>query len=82
MNTRFKVLAFYNLVQYVFNFIFVLTFVKVSKYPKNLKLTNIVLMKALIARCTELFPVMIESSEDGETSLSYSDLTPQDVVEI
>ena len=37
-------------------------------------------MKAPIASCTELFPVMVESSKDGETSSSYSDLTPQDVV--
>ena len=39
-------------------------------------------MKALVASCTELFPVRVESSEDGETSSSYFDLTPQDVVEI
>jgi hypothetical protein len=39
-------------------------------------------MKALISSCTELFPTMVESSEDGETSSSYSDLIPHDVVEI
>ena len=39
-------------------------------------------MKALIASCTELFPVVVGSSEDGETSSSCSDLTPHDVVEI
>jgi hypothetical protein len=39
-------------------------------------------MKALIASCTELFPVMVESLEDEKTSSSYSDLTPQDLVEI
>ena len=39
-------------------------------------------MKALIASCTELFPTTVESSEEGETSLSYSDLTPHDMVEI
>ena len=39
-------------------------------------------MKALLASCTELFPVKIQSSVDGETSSSYYDLTPQDVVEI
>ena len=39
-------------------------------------------MKAIIANCTELVPVMLESSEDGETSASYSDLTPHDMVEI
>ena len=38
-------------------------------------------MKALIVSCTELFPVVVGSSEDGKTSSSYSDLTPQDVVE-
>ena len=39
-------------------------------------------MKALLASYTKLFPVRVESSEDGKTSSSYSDLTPQDVVEI
>ena len=37
-------------------------------------------MRALVASCTELFPVRVESSKDGETSSSYSDLTPHDVV--
>ena len=39
-------------------------------------------MKALIASCTELFPAMVELSEKGETSSSYPDLTPHDIVEI
>ena len=39
-------------------------------------------MKALIASCRELFPVVVESSEEGESSSSYSDLTPHDMVEI
>jgi hypothetical protein len=39
-------------------------------------------MKSLIASCTELFPAMVESSKNGETSSSYSDLTPHNVVEI
>jgi hypothetical protein len=39
-------------------------------------------MKTLISSCTKLFPIMLKSSEDGETSSSYSNLTPQDVVEI
>jgi hypothetical protein len=39
-------------------------------------------MKILIASCMELFPITLESSEDEETSSSYSDLTSQDVVEI
>ena len=39
-------------------------------------------MKALIASWMELLPVIIGSSEDGETSSSYSNLTPHDVVEI
>jgi hypothetical protein len=38
-------------------------------------------MNSLISSCTELFPVMVESLGDGETSSSYSDLIPQDVVE-
>jgi hypothetical protein len=44
--------------------------------------TTLKAMKALIPSCTELFSAMVESSEEGETSSSYSDLTPQDVVEI
>ena len=39
-------------------------------------------MKALIASCTELFSTTVESSEEGETSSSYSNLTPHDMVEI
>ena len=39
-------------------------------------------MKALIASCTELFPVVVESSEEMESSSGYSDLTPHDMVEI
>ena len=39
-------------------------------------------MNALIASCTELFPGVVVSSEEGESSSSYSDLTPYDMVEI
>ena len=39
-------------------------------------------MKALIASCTELFPATVEPSEERETSSSYSDLIPHDMVEI
>jgi hypothetical protein len=39
-------------------------------------------MKAIIASYMKLFPVRVESSKDGETSSKYSNLTPQDVVEI
>ena len=39
-------------------------------------------MKALIASGTELFLTTVESSEEGKTSLSYSNLTPYDMVEI
>jgi hypothetical protein len=38
--------------------------------------TTLNAMKALIASCTKLFLVIVESLEDGETSSSYSDLTP------
>jgi hypothetical protein len=38
---------------------------------------TLIAMKALIASCTELFSIMVESSEDGEISSSYSDLTPK-----
>jgi hypothetical protein len=39
-------------------------------------------MKALIASCTELFPATVESSKEAETSSSYSNLTPRDMMEI
>jgi hypothetical protein len=39
-------------------------------------------IKALIASCTELFPATVESSKQAETSSSYSDLTPRDMMEI
>ena len=39
-------------------------------------------MKALIASCTELFSAVVESSEEGKSSSSYSDLIPHDIVEI
>jgi hypothetical protein len=48
-----------------------------SKMDAFLKAT-----KALIASCTELFPATVESSKEEETSSSYSDLTPHDIVEI
>src|SRR6202022_2476475 len=44
MNTRFKVFASYNILQYLCDFIHVLIFVIVSKCRKNLKLTNIVIL--------------------------------------
>ena len=37
-------------------------------------------MKALIASYTELFPGVVDSSVEGESSSSYSDLTPHDMV--
>ena len=48
-----------------------------SRMDATLKAT-----KALLVSCTELFPVMVDLLEDGETSSSYSDLTAQDVMEI
>jgi hypothetical protein len=43
MNTRFKVFASYNILQYLCDFIPVLIFVIVSKCRKSPKLTNIVI---------------------------------------
>ena len=43
MNTRFKVFASYNILQYLCDFIHVLIFVTVSKCRKSPKLTNIVI---------------------------------------
>jgi hypothetical protein len=43
MNTRFKVFASYNILQYLRDFIHVLIFVIVSKCRKSPKLTNIVI---------------------------------------
>jgi hypothetical protein len=39
-------------------------------------------MKALIASFAEMFPSLLESSESGETSSTYEDLTPEDLMEI
>jgi hypothetical protein len=44
MNTRFKVFASYNILQYMCDFIHVLIFVTVSKCQKSPKLTNIMIM--------------------------------------
>jgi hypothetical protein len=43
MNTRFKVFANYNILQYLRDFIHVLIFVTVSKCRKSPKLTSIVI---------------------------------------
>jgi hypothetical protein len=43
MNTRFKVVASYNILQYLCDFIHVLILVTVSKCRKSPKLTNIVI---------------------------------------
>ena len=43
MNTRFKIFAIYNILQYLCDFIHVLIFVTVSKCCKSPKLTNIVI---------------------------------------
>jgi hypothetical protein len=47
MNTRFKVFASYNILQYLCDFIHVLIFVTISKCRKSPKLTNIVIRGAL-----------------------------------
>jgi hypothetical protein len=44
--------------------------------------TSLKAMKAFIASCTELFPATVESSKEDETSSSYSDLTPRDMMKI
>jgi hypothetical protein len=44
MTTRFKVIASYNILQYLCDFIHVLIFVIVSKCRKSPKLTNIVIL--------------------------------------
>jgi hypothetical protein len=43
MNTRFKVFASYNVLQYLYDFIHVLIFVTISKCRKSPKLMNIVI---------------------------------------
>ena len=42
MNTRFKIFASSNILQYMCEFLHVMMFVNVSKFPKSPKLTNIV----------------------------------------
>jgi hypothetical protein len=44
MNTRFKVFASYNILQYLCEIIHLLIFVTVSKCRKSPKLTNIVIL--------------------------------------
>jgi hypothetical protein len=44
MSTRFKILASYNILQYLCNFIHVLIFVTVSKCQKNPKFMNILIL--------------------------------------
>ena len=39
-------------------------------------------LKALIASCMELFPSVVDSSEEDECSSRYSDLTPRGIEEI
>ena len=39
-------------------------------------------LKALIANCTEMFPGVVESSEEDESSSDYSDSTPRDAEDI
>ena len=39
-------------------------------------------MVHLIASCTKLFPGVVESSEEEESSSGYSDLSPRDIEEI
>jgi hypothetical protein len=50
MNTRFKVFASNNILQYLCEFIHVLIFVTVSKCRKNPKLTNIVIYVEMVSQ--------------------------------
>ena len=59
MDTRFKVFASYNILQYMCDFIHVLIFVTVSKCQKSPKLTNIVL--SMTASKNLLMSVKIQS---------------------
>jgi hypothetical protein len=56
MNNRFKVLVSYNLVQYMLHFMLLVVFVKVSKCPESLNLTNIVLSVFYFAKHFDRFP--------------------------
>jgi hypothetical protein len=51
MNTRFKVFASYNILQYLCDFIHVLIFVTVSKCQKSPNLTNIVMGGKVRSTC-------------------------------
>jgi hypothetical protein len=84
MNTRFKVFASSNILQYLCDFIHVLIFVTVSKCRKSPKLTNLVILLAgrervvvvLLVRLTETLVIWLSEDqdfwyaiEDGETRL-------------
>ena len=47
MDTRFKAFASYNILQYLYDFIYVIIFVTVSKCQKSPKLTYIVIIEEL-----------------------------------
>ena len=55
MNTRFKVFASYNILQYLCDFIHVLIFITVSKCQKSPKLTNIVIFHKIVTFATVAF---------------------------
>ena len=60
MNTRFKVFASDNILQYMCDFIHVLIFVTVSKCQKSPKLTNIVILVVIGARMNSLLNIKVK----------------------
>jgi hypothetical protein len=60
MNTRFKVFALYNILQYLCDFIHVRIFVTVSKCRKSPKLTNIVINKHYMKLVTEEYYIPLD----------------------
>ena len=66
MNTRFKVFASYNILQYLYDFIHVLIFETVSKCWKNPKSTNIVIL--VLEEEEELHPPLGGRSEQSVCS--------------
>ena len=60
MNTRFKVFASYNILQYMYGYIHVLIFVTVSKCRKSPKLRNIVI-KVKIYTSRQLYIEVVDN---------------------
>ena len=80
MDTRFKVFASYNILQYLCDFIHVLIFVIVSKCRKNPNLTNIVMRQKASQKVSHLHyslqaSLQLITTPKGGGNLNYFAIT-------